>query len=733
VICIQRISHLSLAVISVILFILFNTPVMLGAGNSASGKALIVLIDNLTVKDIENSINLCALTHQGALGLMNTRTAGSVSTRERAYVTLGAGRRALGYPSNVVGYNINEQINSQKASELYFNRTGITPYNKVVNPEIADLQRINKDSDYGSEPGFLGDNLKEFGIKAAVLGNGDMQGEHHREVITVLMDSLGQVEGIVDKSLSLQDNSIPGGIATDYTRLLDVAGDFLARSHVLAVQLSDLYRIEKSKSVMFPHVYEQQRKQILNKIDGFIGNLISKEEPGRLYIISPFAGDTSKNAGEKLAPVIVKGMGIRSGLLYSESTRRPGLVSNIDVSADILNYFNVPAKNVTGKPFKIKEQANALEYIQKMSGRISINSNFRSPVIKGFISWQIFLLIAFLIYLLIYPKVGLFWPKLFKMMFFGVMSVPLSLLLLPLFSYNILHYVFVLILSLILSITFAVLFISSKLRLGDFGYIIIITAVTAAGLLIDIATGSNLMKYSLLGYCPVIGARFYGIGNEYTGVLIGAIVVLTSIGRKGRPIPQYLSVPVFAIAIALIGAPNFGANLGGLITSIVTYAALYIINYNVRLNFRYGAVAVIGMVLLILGLGLTDAYMASSPSHFGNTVINIKEGGIGYFTQIIDRKISMNLKLLYWTIWSEVLFVSMIALIFMIYRPMGVLKMLLKRYPSIKNVFVGVMTAALIGMAVNDSGVVTSATSIIYAVMTLNCLVVKECANRLST
>lgn len=40
--------------------------------------------------------------------------------------------------------------------------------------------------------------------------------------------------------------------------------------------------------------------------------------------------------------------------------------------------------------------------------------------------------------------------------------------------------------------------------------------------------GGPLMKRSYLGYDPIIGARYYGIGNEFMGVYIGATLLFIS-------------------------------------------------------------------------------------------------------------------------------------------------------------------------------------------------------------
>ena len=53
------------------------------------------------------------------------------------------------------------------------------------------------------------------------------------------------------------------------------------------------------------------------------------------------------------------------------------------------------------------------------------------------------------------------------------------------------------------------------------------TAVTAALLTADCFTGSRLMLLSPLGSDAIAGGRFYGIGNDYMGVLLACTIIAT--------------------------------------------------------------------------------------------------------------------------------------------------------------------------------------------------------------
>ena len=52
-----------------------------------------------------------------------------------------------------------------------------------------------------------------------------------------------------------------------------------------------------------------------------------------------------------------------------------------------------------------------------------------------------------------------------------------------------------------------------------------LASVTALVIAADALTGGALARSSVLGHSTLIGARFYGVGNEFMGVLLGAALV----------------------------------------------------------------------------------------------------------------------------------------------------------------------------------------------------------------
>ena len=88
------------------------------------------------------------------------------------------------------------------------------------------------------------------------------------------------------------------------------------------------------------------------------------------------------------------------------------------------------------------------------------------------------------------------------------------------------------------------------------------------------------MKESILGFSPVGGARYYGIGNEYLGILLGASVTGATIlmdWTRRKTLFFYLSILFYAAITYFAAAPWFGSNFGGGVSLSVTYLLIMLL------------------------------------------------------------------------------------------------------------------------------------------------------------
>ena len=98
-------------------------------------------------------------------------------------------------------------------------------------------------------------------------------------------------------------------------------------------------------------------------------------------------------------------------------------------------------------------------------------------------------------------------------------------------------------------------------------------AVTVGAYAIDMVTGSELTKLSLLGPNPIYGARFFGIGNELEALFavmvpvgVGAGLSADRLGKGVGPICEVAGFLGVGILAGLVfGTGRFGADVGAAI------------------------------------------------------------------------------------------------------------------------------------------------------------------------
>jgi len=83
---------------------------------------------------------------------------------------------------------------------------------------------------------------------------------------------------------------------------------------------------------------------------------------------------------------------------------------------------------------------------------------------------------------------------------------------------------------------------------------------------------------------------------------------------------------------------------------------------------------------------------------------------------IIQRKIAMNMMLIGITIWSWVLLSAIVILAILFYRPVGTIYKLSQLYPNLSMGWSGIVVTCVVGFLVNDSGIVSAGTAIIFLI-----------------
>ncbi|MDF2546521.1 MAG: hypothetical protein K0R93_1419 [Anaerosolibacter sp.] len=703
-------SFLKILLIGLVLLAFFSSEFAYGTENK---KVLLITINEVSFEDLYSMDSVKDMVDDGAIALMNNRT----STRAnsiKAYMTIGTGVRAEASLEAAAF----EDINNENV-QIYHRRLGPIEANQgIINLEMPKLIALNELGDYGAAPGALGKALHLAGLKTAAIGNGDTSENRVRLAPLIAMDEMGFVDyGSVDPGLNLVDPTYPFGIKSNYDKYRETIHAVWSHADFVTVDLEDISRLERYKNHMTEERYLLHKHTVLQDMSRFINTILADIdlENTRVILVTPYPSAENIKSGNTLTPIIVYGSGISQGVMTSDTTRREGIVGNVDIGPSVLDYLETSSDEMTGRTLRVIPKTDNYTYIQDLNTKTVATSNFRYPVLSTFAIFEIIVSILALIIILIKDRLNSKWVNRFKNVLLSTMTAPFVLLILPVFVRTNLAMTFILLIGITTIITYA----TKSIRKETIDSILLLSLITTIGLLIDISTNGTLIKSSLLGYDPIIGARYYGIGNEYMGVLIGATLVFATSLLDRFKVNKVWCLAIFFVTIVIIGYPGFGANVGGTMTAVAAFLFVSLRLFKVRIGIKQLFFIGTAIVAAVAFMAFIDIYLLGSKSHLAGAIQQIVTEGPGIIFLIIKRKIAMNLKLVGVTIWSKVLLSAILIIAILIYRPVGTLYKLTSLYPNLALGWSGIVVACIVGFLVNDSGIVASATGIIFLVMSM--------------
>lgn len=688
---------------------------------AASSSIILVTIPGLSLEDLDYCPNLSKLAATGGIGLMNT---GAANKRlSSAYLSISAGRRAACPAGDILAFQALETYEKQTGRDLYRRYTGnsLDPRREqIVYPFIHSVWEANSPE---IVPGLLGEKLAACGIPVILLGNHDLPHKPSRPGALLAMNKEGLAEqGLIDERANIASPFSPAYYTTNYDLIFSAAAEFLQKTNGLAIiDLGDLARLDYFWDQISREHYLTVRRKLLADLDNFLGKIlgISSSNNCSLLVISPFPAYPQFMEGLSLTPALVKFPDTSTGLLTSPSTKREGIIANLDIAPTITSLLGLRNDaGFGGKPIKMVSDPEPLKRVRDIDAIFRANYLQRPYFLKPYVVLQIIAVLGFIA--LLFLKHPLL--RYFRTMLLALQTCPLLFLLLPLFpSLDFFPRLAVLFLTVFL-LTFLL-----ELALSPVPRLALLFGFTVLLLSFDILRGAPLMKISLLGYDPISGARYYGIGNEYLGVLLGASLIgLTLLPeilreRKIKDRISTLAVPGFFLAITyLVAAPQWGTNVGGGISFFSCFILLLLILNGKRINIKALCAT---SLLTIAALGILFYYDLSRPaevqSHIGFTADLVREEGILSIWPVIKRKFQMNWKLFHYSLWSRVLVTFLASLALLFYRPIGLLRKIFHDLPYLRAGLITGIIGTFVILLVNDSGIVAAATTMIYVAPTL--------------
>lgn len=711
-------------------------------------KVYVISIPGLSFQEINpqglgNIPNLRFLTEQGVIGSLNTRT--PFKGMEDIYLTLGAGAFASSH-ENYYGMHKNESKSGESAEILYKRFSGKTAtHSKIMIPEISAIHEMNRESDYHAQPGLLGETLKQAGVSVVVLGNRDhgkaKLAEEGKQVMKrsaplMLMDAQGHIEhGAVDESVLETNVDRPYAVKTNYVRILKELEN-LPQQAVILIELGDLDRLYEDKGLYTTERFEMLKKTILGEIDSFVGSVfLAMESEDTLMVFSPQVHTDAWIQKSLLSPFFMYQHKLDQGIITSNTTRRLGVISLIDIAPSILESysFSVPTE-MAGTPIRQHTKAGDLEWLHSELKKIEQVYRLRPKLLYPFVIYQMIVLLLGLLFAFQskYRKVG--WMVI---PLFSILMAPLLLLQLE-WLYAFSNLMIVLLFFFLILITGVLLYF-----LPTFKALGILSSLTVVIILLDGLFGAEWMKRSVLGYDPMVGARYYGIGNEYMGILIGAAILWVSIGmhfyhsKYPRTVP-IASLVLFILIITYLASPSLGTNAGGAISAVIAFgiAGLRMFCGKFLQEIRWLRFIMLTVMLGIVGVAVLWFLNYFLPagggqqSHIGRAMALLFEGETDEISGIIARKLAMNWHLIGVSSWSKVLMTSLFVMAVIVLRPRGVFERWQQTIPYIMYGFSANAVGAIVVLFMNDSGIVAAATMMIFVAVPM--LIIKLQDKRIS-
>lgn len=674
------------------------------------------------------------LVESGAVGLMNNKSDGTQVFENNA-VTISAGTRSTGREFSELGFNASEVVDGETARRIFELNTGIkVPPTAVVHTGIAAIMQLNAAKRYEVIPGLLGTQLQDAGVSVAVYGNSDQDKTFSRNAVVIAMNWQGWVEiGDVGPNTTIVDQDRPFGMRTNYEYLLQSIKGLPDKSFAV-VEAGDGRRIDAWKPYLLPARYEQFKRITAQECAHF---LVEVDEHLKatcdryllLFVVTAQAPDPLAR-GDRLTPLVLTGTEISPGLLTSNTTRRPGLIANLDLAPTVSEFFEVtPHPSMLGRPIRSAPNSDPVAFLTEINDRMVATFNARTPVLTGYVGFMALSVLLTILSVVLHGRPNRWLPNSFylRVLFISLILVPLALLIAPGFGiYPTGQGVgFTAGVSLMLSYALNRWIREPRLIFGLAGILV------AGTICADLLFGQTLLRKSMMSYDPIAGLRLYGIGNECSGVLIGATLLgLYSIFDYKRNLRRFhLVIGGFICAgvIFMLGAPTLGTNFGGMIAALAGFS-FALLKTSQRVTLRNAALW-IGMGAVILFIVLMAANMMIEPekqSHIGRAFEQAKGSNGTVLMDIAVRKWSMNLRLMRYSVWTFVLLSVIIGLAVLFWRPVGILKDILRKHPLMNAGFMGILAGVIVAMVTNDSGIAMAATGSMYLGLPLMFLVQVE-------
>jgi hypothetical protein len=251
--------------------------------------------------------------------------------------------------------------------------------------------------------------------------------------------------------------------------------------------------------------------------------------------------------------------------------------------------------------------------------------------------------------------------------------------------------------------------------------IVVLVAIT-----VDAFAHTQLLMRSLLGPNPILGARFYGIGNELKSGL--AVLVLAAVAAALHPTGArdhmdalkrrraIIAMAGSGVLLAVVeGSARIGAGVGGAVLVSAAFAVAAVMLLDGAVTRRRALIVLITPIAALVALAALDLATAHGAGHYTGSILHARSAGD--LRDVLVRRYS--------AAWGELHNHAMPVAtgIALLYAVLGLRRRERLLAPVAQDAgwyaaFAGGLTAGVVGALVEDSGPVL----LVVAVFALGCV-----------
>ena len=716
---------------------------------STHPKVIVVVANRLLLSDLEDSKlpTIHKMLRGGTVGLVSPNCAGP-KTEASVLLTANAGSPAKGGLFVKEFYDASEPLpDGTSAGQAYAVRTGReAPAGSAVFLGLG--QAVRENAKLNAAParlGVLGDALHAAGLKTGIIGNADTiaLGKNDqpldRSAAVLAMDSRGIVDG---GNINWRMFWMPGEPID-----LPSPQDNTDKADLKIIDFGVFTFLDELRMSMSDAAFQAWQNANLTGLDILLSHALSREPAGTVFVLVSFSPPKG-TAWDQLTPMVVYPTKT-PGLLASATTRTPGVIGAADFAPTVLRLMRVStSEEMIGRPATVVPNANAVAALSEMSARVTANQRGLTPIAVFIVALGAlaFTPTALIVALGLKPSRRI--VRLLKVGLVAGGTTFASLLLAVLAPAGAVWYAVGTAVSMVAltALCFGLAAIwrpqprekdptptlptlgrgttphPNPLPQGEREQsvralpVVLVFGVTALIIVADALTGCNLCKWCGPSSYQITAMRFYGIGNEYAGVLIPTAALATLFS----PCRKWLTPVVGIVTIVVLGLGNLGANYGGTAAAVVTFVLLWLAISRGGFGARHVALAFGLAIAAVVGFAVLDwALAGSAGSHAARATGLTEKLGGSYLANIAMRKVLFNLRITFSMagLHYALAFVPFLALWFG-----GVQGKVRSAFKQDSYIIAG-MKAVLIGAAgafmLNDSGIVFAGIMIAITVLVL--------------